>query len=80
MRQATIVERETYFRTKAICKPAIEANGLLDDGKASSTRKIPKPSTRQDLANSLNELARRVHIERTPLNPGGYFATADNIG
>lgn len=63
-----------YWKRKAICKPAIMANGLLE-GKP-----IPEPSTRQELANYLNELARQKGIERTATNPGGYFATPENIG
>lgn len=66
--------KRNYWIRKAICKPAVMANGLLE-GKP-----IPKPSTRQELADYLNGLARKIHIERTATNPGGYFATPENIG
>lgn len=55
-------------------KPAVMQNGLLE-GKP-----VPKPSTRQDLADWLNKQAAKLGIAKTETNPTGYWATADNIG
>lgn len=48
-------------------------NGMLDGGKY-------KDSTRQELADWLNKIARKVGVDRTERNPEGYFATEENIG
>jgi hypothetical protein len=50
-----------------------EANGLLE-GKP-----VPQPTTRKELVAFLNELAHKVGIERTTLNPKGYLATEESI-
>lgn len=50
-----------------------EQNGRLDGGKY-------RVSTRAELAEWLNSIARKVGIARSPSNPNGYFATEQNIG
>lgn len=75
MVKATKAVRDAYWTQRVICKPAVEQNGLLDDAKS-----VPPASTRKQLADWLNVLARTIHIERTPENPHGYLATEDNIG
>lgn len=77
---ATPEQEALYWAKKAaegklLGRKATEQNGLLE-GKP-----IPDgPTSRKQLAAWLNDLAHKVHIERTQLNPTGYYATADNIG
>lgn len=52
---------------------ACDQNGMLDGGKY-------KDSTRRELADWLNKIARKVGVDRTERNPEGYFATEENIG
>jgi hypothetical protein len=76
MRIATIEEREAYFAKRAKGRKATEQNGAAIDTKVKQGR----ASSRQEIADWLNALAHKVSIEKSALNPNGYFATAENIG
>ena len=58
-------------------------NGVLTygDGAMGRTNASAKgESTKKELCDYLNKLARKLHIEKSPMFPNGYHATVDNIG
>jgi hypothetical protein len=59
---------------QVIGKSATEQNGRMEGIRSFGL------STRQELADWLNLLAAKQGIAKSPSNPNGYFATAENIG
>ena len=74
-----VMTAKLYWQNKGVFgKPAIQQNGKLEDkpGKVGKQRQ----STKAEIVEFLNALARRVQIDKRPGYPQGYLATERNIG